>query len=113
VTNNFNKVLVVDRENNKLLVCGSVFQGSCSKYELQNISEEPEFLPEPVAANDARSTTFAFIGPQRYNRWGHGNVLYVVRNPLPLHFNTPELKISKFLKTYFGAVGFFFERSSN
>ena len=79
VTNNFNKVLVVDKENDKLLVCGSVYQGSCSKYELENISEEPEFLPEPVAANDARSTTFAFIGPQRYNRWGHGNVLYVVR----------------------------------
>lgn len=78
VTNNFNKVLVVDKENNKLLVCGSVYQGSCSKYDLQNISIEPEFLPEPVAANDARSTTFAFIGPQRYNRWGHGNVLYVV-----------------------------------
>ena len=82
LTNNFNKVLVVDRENGKLLVCGSVFQGSCSKYELQNISQEPELLREPVAANDARSTTFAFIGPQRYNRWGHGNVLYVVRQTL-------------------------------
>ena len=36
-----------------------------------------DFLPEAVAANDAVSTTFAFIGPQRYNRWGQGNVLYV------------------------------------
>ena len=30
-----------------------------------------------IAANDADSSTFAFIGPQRYNRWGHGNVIYV------------------------------------
>ncbi len=36
-----------------------------------------EFIPIPVAANDNSSSTFAFIGPQRYNRWGHGDVLYV------------------------------------
>ncbi len=30
-----------------------------------------------MAANDNSSSTFAFIGPQRYNRWGHGDVLYV------------------------------------
>ena len=77
LTNNINKALVIDDENNKLIVCGSIRQGSCSKYQLQNISSQVEFLPEPVAANDAVSSTFAFIGPQRYNRWGHGNVLYV------------------------------------
>ena len=61
-----------------LSVCGSIRQGSCSKYELRNISSDNvDFLPEAVAANDAVSTTFAFIGPQRYNRWGQGNVLYV------------------------------------
>ena len=61
-----------------LSVCGSIRQGSCSKYELRNISSDNvDFLPEAVAANDAMSTTFAFIGPQRYNRWGQGNVLYV------------------------------------
>ena len=59
-------------------MCGSIRQGSCSKYELRNISSDNvDFLPEAVAANDAVSTTFAFIGPQRYNRWGQGNVLYV------------------------------------
>ena len=78
LTDNVNKALVVDSENGKLIFCGSVRQGSCSKYELRNISSgEVEFLPEAVAANDAVSSTFAFIGPQRYNRWGHGNVLYV------------------------------------
>ena len=78
LTDNVNKALVVDSENQKLIVCGSIRQGSCSKYELKNISsDEVDFLPEAVAANDAVSSTFAFIGPQRYNRWGQGNVLYV------------------------------------
>ena len=79
LTDNVNKALVVDAENHKLIVCGSIRQGSCSKYELRNISasDQVDFLPEAVAANDAVSSTFAFIGPQRYNRWGQGNVLYV------------------------------------
>ncbi len=78
LTDNVNKALVVDSENKKLIVCGSIRQGSCSKYELRNISSsEVNFLPEAVAANDEKSSTFAFIGPQRYNRWGQGNVLYV------------------------------------
>ena len=78
LTDNVNKALVVDYENQKLIVCGSIRQGSCSKYELKNISSgEVDFLPEAVAANDGFSSTFAFIGPQRYNRWGQGNVLYV------------------------------------
>lgn len=78
LTDNHNKVLVVDEENEKLIVCGSIRQGSCYKYELKNISSsDVEFHPKAVAANDAKSSTFAFIGPQRYHRWGQGNVLYV------------------------------------
>ena len=78
LTDNHNKVLVVDAENEKLIVCGSIRQGSCYKYELRNISSpDVEFHPKAVAANDAKSSTFAFIGPQRYHRWGQGNVLYV------------------------------------
>ena len=73
LTDNVNKALVVDEENEKLIVCGSIRQGSCSKYELRNISSgEVDFLPEAVAANDAFSSSYAFIGPQRYNRkWLH------------------------------------------
>lgn len=78
LTDNVNKAMVADIENGKLIVCGSIRQGSCSKYELADISsKEVDFLPQAVAANDAESSTFAFIGPQRYNRWGQGNVLYV------------------------------------
>ena len=62
LTNNVNKALVVDEENHKLVVCGSIRQGSCSKYQLRNISTQVEFLPQAVAANEAESSTFAFIG---------------------------------------------------
>ena len=62
LTNNVNKALVIDEEYHNLIVCGSIRQGTCSKYQLQNISGEVEFLPEPVAANEAESSTFAFIG---------------------------------------------------
>ena len=62
LTNNVNKALVVDEENQKLVVCGSIRQGSCSKYQLRNISSKVEFLPEAVAANEADASTFAFIG---------------------------------------------------
>ena len=76
---NTNKILLVDHENGKLVACGSLFQGACTAYPLRDISDErgAEFLAEPVAANDESASTFAFIGPQRYNRWGHGNVIYV------------------------------------
>ena len=62
LTNNVNKALVIDNENSQLIVCGSIRQGSCSKYQLHNISSQVEFLPEAVAANEAESSTFAFIG---------------------------------------------------
>ena len=64
-TDNFNKVqsdhhlqfqlwwqvLAVDRRDDKLLVCGSVKQGSCTKFHLSDISSAPEAVVEAVAAN--------------------------------------------------------------
>eukprot|EP00094_Tigriopus_californicus_P013015 TCALIF_12585-PA protein Name:"Similar to plexB Plexin-B (Drosophila melanogaster)" AED:0.06 eAED:0.06 QI:0/0/0/0.75/0/0.25/4/0/1650 len=77
-TDNVNKVLVVDEENEQLIWCGSVYQGACSLSPLSDIgSKPPQFIAEPIAANDNFSTTFAFIGPQNYNPWDQGNVLYV------------------------------------
>lgn len=77
-TDNVNKVLVVDEEHEQLIWCGSVYQGACSLSPLSDIgSKPPQFIAEPIAANDNFSTTFAFIGPQSYNPWGQGNVLYV------------------------------------
>ncbi|KAF0310705.1 Plexin-B [Amphibalanus amphitrite] len=76
-TDNVNKVLVVDQESRTLLACGSVLQGACTKYDLNNISLPSQDLPEAIAANDANSSTVAFIGPEHYHAWGASNVLYV------------------------------------
>ena len=45
------QVLAVDRRDDKLLVCGSVKQGSCTKFHLSDISSAPEAVVEAVAAN--------------------------------------------------------------
>ncbi|XP_046407058.1 plexin-B isoform X3 [Ischnura elegans] len=76
-TDNVNKVLVVDTESKVLIACGSVSQGACEKYNTSNISSTPEFIAKGVAANDAVSSTYAFIGPARYSPWVRTNVLYV------------------------------------
>ena len=44
-------MLAVDRRDDKLLVCGSVKQGSCTKFHLSDISSAPEAVVEAVAAN--------------------------------------------------------------
>lgn len=77
LTNNVNKVLLVDTSSRTLISCGSVAQGACHKYNLTNITLLPEFAPHAVAANDENSSTFAFIGPAKYNMWAVSNVLYV------------------------------------
>ena len=75
--NNVNKLLIADLESRTLLACGSLLQGACEKYKMSNISLEPEFRAQSVAANDENSSTYAFIGPERYNPWGQTNILYV------------------------------------
>ncbi|XP_063589577.1 plexin-B-like isoform X3 [Penaeus indicus] len=77
LTDNVNKVLVLDPEASTLIMCGSVSQGACEKFRTANISLTPEFLPRSVAANDPLSSTFAFVGPERYNPWGGSSALYV------------------------------------
>lgn len=75
---NVNKILVIDPDSATLVACGSLSQGACYKHALSNISAEPEFIPVSVAANDAVASTYAYIGPKRYNNlWGNSNVLYV------------------------------------
>ncbi|KAF9417011.1 hypothetical protein HW555_005839 [Spodoptera exigua] len=76
-TDNVNKILVIDQESGRVISCGSVAQGSCTKYKLGDLSAKPDFVPVSVAANDADASTYAFIGPERYNSWDRSNVLYV------------------------------------
>ena len=61
-TDNHAKVLVVDRGGGQLLLCGSVRQGACYKYELQDISRHSQALLQSVAANTDTGSTFGFIG---------------------------------------------------
>ncbi|XP_059469642.1 plexin-B isoform X3 [Neocloeon triangulifer] len=77
LTDNFNKILVLDYDRGTLIACGSVKQGACQKYLVSNLSREPEFVAKSIAANDEHLSTFAFIGPEKYNPWGASNVLYI------------------------------------
>lgn len=74
---NVNKLLIADLESQMIIACGSLLQGACEKYKMSNISVKPEFIPLSVAANDENSSTYAFIGPEKYNPWGQTNILYV------------------------------------
>lgn len=74
---NVNKLLVADLDSRTLIACGSLLQGACEKYKMSNISLKPEFISNSVAANDDNSSTYAFVGPERYNPWGRTNILYV------------------------------------
>lgn len=74
---NYNKILLVDHESRKLISCGSLSQGACYKYKVENISADAEFVPKSIAANDANASTYAYIGPNKYNPWGRSSILYV------------------------------------
>ena len=76
-TDNVNKLLVADFESRSLIVCGSTMQGACEKRRMANITGKPEYFAFGVAANDEQSSTYAFVGPQRYHSWQDSNVLYV------------------------------------
>ncbi|KAL1130244.1 hypothetical protein AAG570_013182 [Ranatra chinensis] len=77
LTDNVNKILVIDQDARTIIACGSILQGACEKFKLSNISLQSQFYPKSIAANDEMSSTYAFIGPEHYNQWGHSNVLYV------------------------------------
>lgn len=66
-TQNINKILVIDYQHKKLLSCGSVKQGACRRYQLNQISQKEDLISMAVAANDDNSSTYAFIAPARYN----------------------------------------------
>lgn len=76
---NYNKVLLVEPESRILISCGSLSQGACHKYPLDNISAPgaAHFIPISIAANDPLASTYAYIGPRRYNPWARANILYV------------------------------------
>lgn len=76
-TNNVNKLLILDPESKSLIACGSILQGACEKYNTSSLFVPPKFISLSVAANDEKSSTYAFIGPESYNSRNRNNVLYV------------------------------------
>ncbi|XP_058804816.1 LOW QUALITY PROTEIN: plexin-B [Phymastichus coffea] len=76
LTDNVNKLLLAT-DDGSLLVCGSLFQGACERRNLSSIQQLLQNFTFGVAANDEQSSTFAFVGPQRYDTWHEPNVLYV------------------------------------
>ncbi|XP_055788034.1 plexin-D1-like isoform X2 [Salvelinus fontinalis] len=72
LTDNFNKLLELDREQGVLVVCGSVYQGFCELRKMENISEiAVEFPPHGektvfpsmlnIAANHPNASTVGLI----------------------------------------------------
>ena len=77
LTDNYNKVLVVAPSTDCVIACGSVSQGACDTYRRGNLSVHNEYIPRSVAANDPKSSTFAFMGPERYSTFGESEALYI------------------------------------
>ena len=75
-TDYWNKVLVIDYSQGRLISCGSLFQGVCSIHKLDNITIMESPANESVVANNATASTVAFIapGPPKLSR---SHVLYV------------------------------------
>lgn len=72
----YNKALVIDYPQSRLIACGSLFQGVCTVHSLENITNFRTPANESVVANNATASTVAFIanGPERLSRM---HVLYV------------------------------------
>ncbi|XP_067128995.1 plexin-A2 isoform X2 [Centruroides vittatus] len=75
-TDYYNKVLVIDYPQSRLIACGSLFQGICTVHKLNNVSDYETPANESVAANNATASTVAFIAPGPRNL-PRTHVLYV------------------------------------
>lgn len=74
-TDYYNKALLIDYAQSRLISCGSLFQGVCSVHKLDNVSNHETPANESVVANNATASTVAFIAPGPQKNPIH--VLYV------------------------------------
>nr|XP_020652892.1 plexin-B2 [Pogona vitticeps]XP_020652893.1 plexin-B2 [Pogona vitticeps] len=80
-TDNYNKMLLLDIQERKIVVCGSLFKGICSIRELENISNRTYYENGSgeksfVASNDENVTTVGLITSLKKGRMmfvGKGN----------------------------------------
>lgn len=75
----YNKALVIDYRNKRLIACSSLFHGICEKRHLADITQKDPIEYIPVVANNETATTVAFIapGPGPVDQLPKPNVLYV------------------------------------
>ena len=94
-TNNINKILIVDRD--RLITCGSVYQGICQTRSLHNFTILDNNTSEEIAANTRIGTSVGFIasGPV-----GNENVLYTATsNAEWIDGNVPTVSVRKLYNT--------------
>lgn len=77
----YSKALLIDQKDKRLIACSSLFQGSCKKYWLSNITkfDKDSSRIEYVVANSRTASTVAFIapGPSLNGELASPNVMYV------------------------------------
>ncbi|KAL8618189.1 hypothetical protein ACOMHN_059196 [Nucella lapillus] len=67
------KGLVIDYNDNSLVVCSTLYHGSCQKLSLKNITNVVRLIHKPLVPNRASSSCVLFIGPSI----GEEQALYV------------------------------------
>ncbi|CAG2185413.1 PLXNA [Mytilus edulis] len=81
MTDSYSKALMIDDRGKRLIACSSLFQGSCKKYHLSDITkfDNDSSKNKYVVANNATASTVAFIapGPAEDGKLAQPNVMYV------------------------------------
>lgn len=91
LTDNYNKILIVDRQRQWLIVCGSLFQGVCQIRNLSNIDYILRNQTEPVAANNASASTVGFLAPGP-----RGGTVLVVGATVATHIDEKQVYVSPY-----------------
>jgi hypothetical protein len=77
LTNNYNKILLIEKNingNNRLIVCGSLFQGYCERLDLNNISRRISTESNSkLVANEGNASTVGLIVTRGLSE----NVMYI------------------------------------
>jgi len=77
LTNNYNKILLIEKNingNNRLIVCGSLFQGYCERRDLNNISRRISTESNSkLVANEGNASTVGLIVTRGLSE----NVMYI------------------------------------
>ena len=79
-TDSYNKALMIDYTNRRLIACSTLFHGHCEKRYLDNITVTDDgTYYEPCVANNAEASTVAFIahGPKEETSKQQPMVLYI------------------------------------